>query len=140
MIRIGVDSGAEVSVWPAHLHPEVETVVDGTTGSAYFAPGDGSKGSIIDEGQRRYRLESEQGSCFDLPVRVAQVRRPLASVAELNDVGWDIHFMSRHGAWGEHVESESFVNLHRYGNRFDLLASVCAAQSQPGNGKGRAQP
>ena len=54
-VRLGVDSGAGVSVWPESLHSEYPTVSDGRTGAMYSgADADGA--GIEDLGQRIYRL------------------------------------------------------------------------------------
>ena len=59
-IRVGIDSGAELSVWPTSLHPEVETeeTWESKQGVAHWAPGDKKKPTIADRGVGRYRLKA----------------------------------------------------------------------------------
>ena len=72
-----------------------------------------------------------------LRVRSCAVRRPLLAVADLNDRGWDVHFMAKHGAWAEHPSGD-VVSFQRVGGRFEFEAAVMGDGSS-GNGPGRAR-
>ena len=84
-IRIGVDSGAEVIVWPIHLCSHVPTVKDKLAGTGYWAPGDHEEPSIVDQGHRCYELERRDHASLIFHPRIAPVRGPLVSVADMND-------------------------------------------------------
>ena len=92
--------------------------------------------SIADEGEKVIRLKIRRGM-KTLRVRSCAVRRPLLAVADLNDRGWDVHFMAKHGAWAEHPSGE-VVSFQRVGGRFEFEAAVMGDGSS-GNDPGQAQ-
>ena len=58
--RLGVDSGAELTVWPSDLFPEMAPLQPNDAsrrGVCYGAPGDLEHPSIPDEGTRVYHLK-----------------------------------------------------------------------------------
>ena len=69
-------------------------------------------------------------------MRSCAVRRPLLAVADLNDQGWDVHFMAKTGAWAEHP-SGGVVSFQRIGGRFEFEAAVLGDGS--GNDPGQAR-
>ena len=124
-ISIGVDSGAEISVWPLTLRSEIplQPTEESKQGVAYWAPGDLKSPSIRNLGTREYLLKAAGQSMSHRPT-ICEVRRPLMSVAALNDNGWDVHFMAKNGSWAEHVQSETFLNFIRRGGRFELDVEI----------------
>ena len=65
------------------------------------------------------------------------MRKPLLAVADLNDRGWDVHFMSKKGAWAQHTETDDVVTFQRVGGRFEFEAEVLGDGS--GNDSGQAE-
>jgi len=128
-VRIGVDSGAEITVWPVDLHSEVPTVPsqESTAGVCYWGPGDKTRPTIRDHGTRVYRLRCGNAA-LDSKVHVADVRRPLTGVADMNDKGWDVHFMAKTGSWAEH-SSGKVLNFVRTGGRFEMVVEVLGSGS-----------
>ena len=127
LVRIGVDSCAGVTVWPTALHPEYPTkpTAESRAGKEYLPAGAGSAG-VRDRGQRTYRLKGPAGQDLEMKVRVADVRRPLLSVAEMNDAGLDVHFFSNRGvgAYAENPRNGERIKLRRVDNVFEFVASV----------------
>ena len=88
-----------------------------------MGPGDKTEPTIPDLGSREYELVTQQGR-RKVKVHVAPVRRPLLAVSQLNDKGWDCHFMANGHAWVEHSTTEEITVFERVGGRFDLVADV----------------
>ena len=80
----------------------------------YWVLGDTDAPSITDEGEKVIRLGVQRGEKL-LRVRSCAVRKPLLSVADLNDRGWDVHFMAKTGAWAQHVEEDELITFQRLG-------------------------
>ena len=59
--------------------------------------------------------------------QVAGVVRPVASLGELNDKGFDMHFVGGQG-WTE--KNGKTVEFVRRGNRFMLPVSLCTDQDE----------
>ena len=75
-VRLGVDSGAELTVWPSDLFPEMAPLQPNDAsrkGVCYWAPGDLEHPSIPDEGTRVFHLnvagEQRVLSPHNAPVR-----------------------------------------------------------------------
>ena len=115
-VAIGIDSGAEIPVWPETLHSEVEThsTQQSLSGEAYWAPGDLKEPSVKNLGIRNYSIEA-YGHTFTHTPNICQIRKPLLAVSGLNDKGWGVHFMSKEGAWMEHRQTSTFINFKRTG-------------------------
>ncbi len=124
-VAIGIDSGAEIPVWPETLHSEVESqsTQQSLSREAYWAPGDLKEPSVKNLGVRNYSIEVD-GHAFRHMPNICHIRKPLLAVSGMNDQGWDVHFMSREGAWMEHRQTSTFINLKRTGGRFELSAEV----------------
>ena len=144
-VKIGVDSGAEITVWPKNLYPQVETTpsMESQAGVKYWGPSDITSPSIADHGNRVYKLDVD-GEIREIKVHVADVRKPLLAVCDLNDRGHDVMFRAaRPGvpakAWAQHVESGSITPFIRRGGRYELDAEVVLPSSSP-NGRQAAQP
>ena len=135
-ILIGVDSGAEIPVWPTTLCDQVPTIEseESRSGVRYWAPGDLYAPSIPNEGTRTLHLEA-QGRERILKTNICPVRRPLLSVSWLNDKGWDVHFMSREGAWMEHRATGEITSFQRNGGRFEMAAKVMAKSMSINSGQ-----
>ena len=67
--------------------------------------------------------------CRDLKVHVADVRKPLLAVCDMNDQGQDVYFLAaRPGqparAYAQHVSSLAVTDIIRRGGRFEIDAEV----------------
>ena len=126
-VRIGVDSGAGVTVWPKDLCDDypIRATPESRAGFEYVPAGKGSKG-IVDLGERTYDLIDASGQNMSMKVHVCDVRKPLLSVAEMNDVGLDVHFFAdgRKGAYAIHPHTGKRVGIERVNNVFEIEASV----------------
>ena len=126
-VRIGVDSGAGVTAWPRDLCDDYPTraTPESRAGFEYVPAGKGSKG-ITDLGERVYDLTSDSGQRMNMKVHVCDVRKPLLSVAEMNDRGLDVHFYAdkSKGAFCEHPSSGARASIERVNNAFEIAASV----------------
>ena len=73
-----------------------------------------------------------------MKVHFCDVRKPLLSVAEMNDRGLDVHFYADEskGAFCEHPSSGARVSIERVNNVFEIAASV----SPWSGGSGQAMP
>ena len=111
-VKIGVDSGAELTVWPSDLWPSdlcpdfVEFVPNDASrdGVCYWAPGDLEYPSIPDEGTRTFKLLIDDEPCT-ISAHIAPIRKPLISVADMNDKGHDVFFPSKGQAVAVHQAS-----------------------------------
>ena len=141
-VLIGLDSGAEVTVWPPELHPGVPTEpsIQSRSGVKYFGPGDKDGPTLVNEGMRKYDLDFD-GVRRQARVNVVKVRRPLLALCDLFDHGHDIHFTKAKGCWAEHRETGETINITRNGGKYEMRARVMnSASGSSGNDQGRAQP
>ncbi|CAK0909302.1 unnamed protein product, partial [Prorocentrum cordatum] len=126
-VKIGVDSGAGVTVWPEDLRDDYPTrdTPESRAGFEYVPAGKGSKG-IVDLGERTCSLTDDDGQRMDMKVHVCDVRKPLLSMAEMNDRGLDVHFYADRskGAFCEHSHSGSRVKIERVNDVFEIVAYV----------------
>ena len=127
-VRIGVDSCAGVSVWPENLHPK-KMIQTPESKSGLCYQGAGSQHEVRDLGARTYFLETPAG-IHGINVRVANVRKPLLSVGDLNDHGFSVHFIAGGPAYMEKTTTKQRINLQRRNNVFELNATV--HMEQPG--------
>ena len=127
-MRVGVDSCAGVSVWPKDLCDDVvtEETAESRAGVGYLPAGAGSAG-IRDLGRRAYKLRTiSDGRVRDSRFRVAEVRKPLLAVSEMNDAGLDVHFYAdpKKGAFAVSSTSGEILKLERNRGVFDFEAEV----------------
>ena len=124
-VTIGVDSGAELSVWPEDLYDDVETkpTPESIAGVRYWGAGDREQPSIPDKGKRCYEL-SVNGEARKMTARVAPVRKALLAVCDLNDRGHNVHFMADGRAWAEHATTGARTPFTRRGGRYEIEALV----------------
>ena len=124
-VRVGVDSGAEFTVWPGTLSPEVPTEPSASSrvGVCYWGLGDIDAPTLPDMGTRTYDVEVA-GQRRQMKVNVAPIRRPLLSVADLNDKGHDVFFMASGDAWARHVRTGEITQFERVGGRLEFEAKV----------------
>jgi len=122
-VTVGIDSGAEVSVWPRDLRPEVpmEETSQSRAGVMYYGPGDTVSPSIRNLGRRIYTGQVE-GNRRTLRMNICDARRPLVAVCDMNDAGHDVHMMANGTHWAERAETGEVTRFHRRGGRceFDL--------------------
>ena len=139
-VRIGVDSGAGVTVWPSGLCDDYPTIAtpESRAGVQYMPAGAGSKG-ITDEGKRTYKLKDGDGQDLEMNVHVANVRKPLLSVAEVNDRGLDVLFRTGAAAVIRNPQTGQEVELKRVNNVFEIEADVLPFGESSG-GRGQAPP
>ena len=135
MVRIGVDSGAEISVWPSDLFAErpLEPNESSAAGVKYWAPGDIDSPSIPDLGSRKFELRVD-GEQRWLKPHIAPVRKPLLAVCDLNDRGHDVHFMHDGRAWAVHHRTGQVTNFERAGTRYEIVAEVMQPSVPQGPG------
>ena len=122
-----MDSGAGVTVWPKELCDDYPTkdTPESRAGLEYMPAGKGNKG-IVDLGERMYHMTDDCGQHLSMKVHVCNVHKPLLSVAEMNDMGLDVHFYAdkRKGAYAEHLMTGTRVNIERVNNVFEIEATV----------------
>ena len=141
-VRIGIDSGAGVTVWPRDLcndgRPTMETP-ESRSGIGYLGAQEGAP-SIKDEGCRQYRVVDGQQKTRDLKVRVANVRKPLLAVADLNDLGHDVVFPATArglSAFARDARTGETTSFERRNRVFEYAVDVLphgAARTQSGFG------
>ena len=59
-----------------------------------------------------------------MKVRVAKVRKPLLSVAEMCDGGFDVSFMANGIAWAVHKDTGERVPITRRGKIFEFEVAI----------------
>ena len=125
IVRIGVDSGAGVSVWPKELcddYPTKQTHAS-MAGVSYSSAASGTS-RILNEGERIVQL-NVCGSKRGARMQVARVRKPLLSVAEMNDAGHDVYFLSgQDGAYSRHRKTGLVTKFFRRNGVFEIDARV----------------
>ena len=125
VVRIGVDSGAGVSVWPKELcddYPTKQTHAS-MAGVSYSSAASGTS-RILNEGERIVQL-NVCGSKRGARMQVARVRKPLLSVAEMNDAGHDVYFLSgQDGAYSRHRKTGLVTKFFRRNGVFEIDARV----------------
>ena len=81
LISVGIDSGAEVTVWPPELALDMPTEEseESRSGVKYFGPGDKNGPTLVNHGRPRYTI-TVGGMKRILKAHVVPVRRPLLAV------------------------------------------------------------
>ena len=124
VVRIGVDSGAGVSVWPRDLCKDYPTKPTEASkqGEKYAAAGVGSA-AIFNEGERRIAFDVD-GNRWGVRMQVAAVRKPLLAVSEMCDAGHDVHFLSTGEAYAVHRETGEITEFVRQKGVYEITAHV----------------
>ena len=137
LISVGMDSGAEITVWPPELAPETPTEEsdESRLGVKYFGPGDKNGPTLVNHGRRRYVVKVG-GLERILKAHVVPVRKPLLAVCDLLATGHDVHFTAK-GSWVEHRKTGEVINFIRRGGKFEIDVEV-QPPNLSGNGSGRA--
>ena len=137
LISVGIDSGAEITVWPPELAPETPTEEsdESRLGVKYFGPGDKNGPTLVNHGRRRYVVKVG-GFERILKAHVVPVRKPLLAVCDLLATGHDVHFTAK-GSWVEHRKTGEVINFIRRGGKFEIDVEV-QPPNLSGNGSGRA--
>ena len=93
LTSVGIDSGAEITVWPPEIAPETPTEEsdESRLGVKYFGPGDKNGPTLVNHGRRRYVVKVG-GLERILKAHVVPVRRPQLAVCDLLATGHDVHF------------------------------------------------
>ncbi len=134
-VTIGIDSGAEITVWPPNLVPILtESSEESRRGTMYFGPGDVDRPSLANLGKRRYMLKID-GIERIMNTHVVPVRKPLLAVCDLLDKGHDVHF-TKEASYAVHRVTGERINFVRRGGKFEMDVEVINAHS--GNGVGQA--
>ena len=117
----GIDSSAEITVWPPELAPETPTEEsdESRLGVKYFGPGDKNGPTLVNHGRRRYVVKV--GGLER--ILKAPVRKPLLAVCDLLATGHDVHFTAK-GSWVEHRKTGEVINFIRRGGRFEIDVEV----------------
>ena len=123
-VTVGVDSGAGVTVWPKDLCKDYPTLPTEASraGVAYTTAGS-SQSPVKNLGERTLTLDVG-GEARSLRAQVADVRKPLISVAEMCDAGHDVHFLSNGRAYSVHAASGKVTPFTRRKGVFELEATV----------------
>ena len=136
-VRMTIDSGAGISVWPVDLcndgRPTIPTA-ESLAGVGY-APAGAQSTLIRDEGKRHFALVDRNGQKTQITPRVAGVRKPLVSVADLNDRGFDVVFPATPrstAAYAKHTSGDTTLTFDRRNQVFEYVVSV-----QPWSGNSR---
>ena len=105
--------------------PDDAATAESRSGLEYAPAGANSKG-IVDEGSRHYQLVSAGGRRMDMRVHVCDVRKPLLSVADMNDMGLDVHFFADRakGAMAVRTGETNGIKISRVNNVFEIDATV----------------
>ena len=136
LISVGIDSGAEITVWPPELAPETPTEEsESRLGVKYFGAGDKNGPTLVNHGRRRYVVKVG-GLERILKAHVVPVRKPLLAVCDLLATGHDVHFTEK-GSWVEHRRTGEVINFVRRGGKFEIDVEV-HPPNRSGNGSGRA--
>jgi hypothetical protein len=137
-VTIGIDSGAELSVWPPELCPEIKTepTAASKAGTKYYGPGDKEAPTLPDLGSRTYQLKNNRVT-MSHKVHVVPVRKPLMATCDLNDAGYDVHLLASRRCYAEHVKTGQILQFERRGHRIELDAEVLFLSQ--GNGAGPAR-
>ena len=137
LISVGIDSGAEITVWPPEIAPETPTEEsdESRLGVKYFGPGDKNGPTLVNHGRRRYVVKVG-GLERILKAHVVPVRKPLLAVCDLLATGHDVHFTAE-GSWVEHRKTGEVINFIRRGGKFKIDVEV-QPPNLSGNGSGRA--
>ena len=122
-VVIGVDSGAAASVWPRDLCAYYPTKRTDKTGVKYATAGKGSQ-HLINEGERVLHLKMGDGSRRGAKMQVTNVRKPLMSVADMNDAGQDVYFLASGQSYAVHRETGMVTKFTRKKNIFEIDAEV----------------
>ena len=139
VVTIGIDSGAELSVWPPELCPEIPTEPSeaSRTGKKYYGPGDKGAPTLADLGDRTYQLKNN-GVVFGHKGHIVPVRKPLMATCDLNDAGYDVHLLTNRQCYAQHVKSGEVLQFERRGNKVEFDAEVLFPES--GSGAGQVRP
>ena len=137
LISVGIDSGAEITVWPPELAPETPTEEsdESRSGVKHFCPGDKNGPTLVNLGRRRFTIKVG-GIKRILKAHVVPVRRPLQAVCDLLATGHDVHFTAE-GSWAKHRTTGDVINFVRRGDKFEIDVEV-QHPNPSGNGSWRA--
>ena len=133
VVRIGVDSGAGVTVWPVEVCDDWPTVQTDASrkGVEYSTAGAGAT-ALKNEGERTLELMMADGDKRRLRAQVAGVRKPLLAVSEMNDAGHDVHFLRDGRAFAVHGTTGKITNFIRTNGVFELEVTVPRCPGGPG--------
>ena len=137
-VKVGVDSGAAITVWPEKLCSDYPTypTAESKAGTEYYPAGEG--GGIKDLGQR-YLQCSVNGKRRNLRARVCKVRKPLLSAGEMVKAGHDIHLIGGEGKqpYAVHRKTGEVTPITFRNGVYEMDLEVFGYDGQ-GNSRGRA--
>ena len=131
-VRVGIDSGAGVTVWPTQLcddYPTQETD-DSRKGVTYASAGDGEE-PIRNKGERVIKMVID-GQERVIRAQVARVRKPLLAVSEMCDAGHDLHFLHSGEAYAVHSRTGAITKFARQKGVYEVEAEVPRWSGGPG--------
>ncbi len=111
-----------------------EATREPTSGVKYFPAGAGSSG-ISDRGSRKYRMTDKFGQDVSMTVHVADVRKPLVSVADINDKGLDVIFPADGNARIVDNKTGKEITIERSNGVFEVVADVVPFANSSGFGR-----
>ena len=100
------DSGAEPTVWPPELFPEVATAEseESRRGVKYFRPGDTIAPTLPNLGMRQYSLKVDH-LLRKASVNILPVRKPLSALCSLIVTGLNVYFTHNVGCYAIHTNT-----------------------------------
>ena len=123
-VRVGIDSGAGVAVWPTQLcddYPTQETG-DSRKGVSYASAGDGED-PIKNEEERVVKMKID-GQGRVIRAQVARVRKPLLAVGEMCDAGHDLHHLRSGEAYAVRSRTGAIAKFARQKGVYEVEADV----------------
>ena len=130
-MRVGVDSCVGVSVWPVELHKGYKTIKDDLVGRQ-FMPAGKDNPALLDQGRRDYKMliKGSKGA-KRMKMRIADVRKPLLCVAEMNDAGFDVIFGAKSMHRAVHATSGEVIPIFRRGKVFEFEVKALPESKAP---------
>ena len=129
-VAIGIDSGAAVTVWPSGWNKDYPLQKTQKTGTKYATAGAGAA-AVVNEGERTLIMKTHDGTRRGAKVQVANVRKPLMSVADMVDAGQDIHFLASGQSYALHRETGQVTYFQRRRGVFELDVQVEGFRRRP---------
>ena len=133
VLRMGVDSGAAITVMPKDQcvdYPLVETKE--SRANVHYRAANGSL--VKDLGCRTVATRTEKGDVRYIRARAADVVKPLLSVAEMVDAGHTVVF-SKDRSYAKHMESGREIDFARrqgvFEVDFEVLPGPFGRQARP---------
>jgi len=116
--EVTIDSGAAESVWPVDLIPHIPTVPsEGSRKGVNYISASGQK--IPNKGEKKVRFKTINGKKSSITFQVAQVRKPLASVARIVDKGNVVVFGPKE-SYIQNIKTQEKVPVERRNGTYHI--------------------